>query len=263
MRATRARDSTPIRRSKAGGGWQLSGIDARRASASSASMRPWPHPTSTSVPRAGSMIDRQAPCDRADRRASLPRANSHAVMLVSDIAIGSAPCDSREARVGGPTPGAEVDGERGAAAEHRANDEAADDDVGAEAPRIDLADSFEIERVKAVATDPGADLQFGEDQQGRDDRIRDVRRDVHLQPVEAEAPTDGPAQKEVEAVERRTADEDAEPDRQRFARGTSTFGAKLPDDAAKAIGGTSHARARVTLPAATTRPSAVTSPSIL
>src|SRR5262249_6649897 len=76
------------------------------------------------------------------------------------------------------------------------------------------------------APHPRADLHFGEHEPRRDERIRDVRGEVHLQAVEAEQEADDPADGEMEAVQRQAADEDAERDRRGFTARPRALGAK-------------------------------------
>ena len=80
--------------------------------------------------------------------------------------------------------------------------------------------------MEGPAPEPGAGLQLGEDQRGRDQGIRDVRGDVDLQPVQSEQPAGDPAKRQVEPVERQTPDEDADADSRGFAARARTLGAK-------------------------------------
>ena len=80
------------------------------------------------------------------------------------------------------------------------------------------------QRVESAAAEPGARLQFGEDQRWREQRVRDVRRDVDLQPVQSEQPAGEPAKQQMKSVERQTADEDADADRRGFAFSARALG---------------------------------------
>ena len=70
-----------------------------------------------------------------------------------------------------------------------------------------VRDGFKRQREEGARAEPRAGLELGEHKQRRDDRIRHVRRQVHLQAVQAEQPADHPAEQKMKAVKRHAADE--------------------------------------------------------
>jgi hypothetical protein len=79
-----------------------------------------------------------------------------------------------------------------------------------------LDDRFARQRVKRSAPQPRAGLHLDEEQPRGDQRIRDVRRQVHLQSIEPEQKSEPPADEQMQAIERQAANEDAERDPRRF-----------------------------------------------
>ena len=66
-------------------------------------------------------------------------------------------------------------------------------------------------------------------QERRHERVRDVRREIHLQAVQPEAPSGRHAEEQMKSVERRAADEDAEANRRGFSCRPGAFGPQLPE----------------------------------
>src|SRR6185503_5335886 len=80
---------------------------------------------------------------------------------------------------------------------------------------------------------PGAGLYLREDEPRRDEGIRNIRRQIHLQAIESEQEPENPADEEVQPVDRQAADEDPEGDRGGFTGGTGAFGSKIPEEPPK------------------------------
>ena len=106
---------------------------------------------------------------------------------------------------------------------------------------IDLT-RFKRQREERARAKPRAGLEFGEHKQRRDDRIRHIRRQIHVQAVEAEQPADNPAEQKMKPVERRTTDEQSHTDRARFAHTALPFGAQIVKSAPQRIHRSEHAR---------------------
>jgi hypothetical protein len=102
-------------------------------------------------------------------------------------------------------------------AQHRADEEAADEEIETEAGEIDLLHGFERERQIFTAPDEGPALNLGQDQHRRQERVRDVGRDVELEAVQPEQEADRQAQQQVEAEDWKRADEHAYADGNRLA----------------------------------------------
>jgi hypothetical protein len=83
-------------------------------------------------------------------------------------------------------------------------------------------------------------LHLGEQQPRRDERIRDIGGDVHLQPIQSERVPDGPADQQVKSVHRDAADEYADCDRCRFPQRPGAFGAEMDEPVTKTGGNRGH-----------------------
>ena len=116
------------------------------------------------------------------------------------------------------------------AAEGTAKGDAADHQVGAEAPRTHLTDRVDRQRMNRSAPQPGADLDLAEQQHRRHERIRDVGGEIHLQPVEAERTSEHPAERQVQPVDRKASHQNAQTDREPVPAGPLAFGAELVDE---------------------------------
>ena len=64
--------------------------------------------------------------------------------------------------------------------------QAAGEDVESENRQVRGPGRLQGQLMEGAATHPGAGLELSEDQQGRDQRIRDVRGEVDLEPVQSE-----------------------------------------------------------------------------
>src|SRR5262249_3821896 len=130
---------------------------------------------------------------------------------------------------------------------------------------------------------PRADLNLRRVEQRGEERIRNVRRQVRLQPVQAEEPAKQDDEPEMKADERARANVQAEPDRECLSNRRVALGAvpmkqrrqtpRPADDTTGDVGvgwrwlghrpsSPRATSASVIAPIATTRPSAVTCPSI-
>lgn len=94
--------------------------------------------------------------------------------------------------------------------EHRTHHRAANQQVERKAPRVDRPHRVDRQRIERAAPQQAAGLDFGEDEKRRHERVRNVRRQIHLETIEAQQPRGRQADPEMRAVERRAAEEDAE-----------------------------------------------------
>ena len=78
--------------------------------------------------------------------------------------------------------------------------------------------------MKCSASQPAARLKLGKQQPGRDERIRDVRGDIDLQPIQPKQPSHEHAEQKMKSVERQTADEDAHGDGRRLLPDATALG---------------------------------------
>ena len=113
------------------------------------------------------------------------------------------------------------------------DEHAADQRVDAEHAEPRGRDVFARDRMKRSAPHPRAHLYFGEHEPRRDEWIRDVRGEVHLQTVEAEQKPDDPADRQMKAVERQAPDEDTERDGRRFTARPGALGAENLEESTK------------------------------
>ena len=81
-------------------------------------------------------------------------------------------------------------------------------------------------RGRFPTANPGASLQLRENQHGREQRVRDIRGEIELQPIQARQPADQPTEQEMESVEGRAADEHAKSERRRFTADAFALGSK-------------------------------------
>jgi hypothetical protein len=79
-----------------------------------------------------------------------------------------------------------------------------------------------------------AGLKLRQNQERRHERVRDVRREVHLQAVQPEAPSGDHTEEQVESIQRGASDEDAKADGRGFPRWSTTFRSQLPRDPTQA-----------------------------
>ena len=199
------------------------------ASASSASIRPDPHPTSTSVP--SDEPDGSTPPSRTVRYSgsprSLPRANSHAVMLPATNRSEARRTSEAKKRILSSIacqhPGRTADGQ----AEDRPDDDRTNQEVGAHAPRIDPLDGFDRQRPQLAPPDERACLKLGQDQERRHERVGDVRGQIQLDAVQAQQRACRQADREMEAVEGQTSDEHAQADGCRVSSRPAPFGSEV------------------------------------
>jgi len=77
--------------------------------------------------------------------------------------------------------------------------------------------------MKRTTAQPGAGLYFSENEPGRNEGIRDIRRNVGLEAIEAKYGARGDANRQVEPVKRKAPDEHTQPDRDAVASGATTF----------------------------------------
>src|SRR5262252_6886093 len=124
--------------------------------------------------------------------------------------------------------------------------------------------------MKRSASEPRTRLHFGDDQPRRNEGVRDVRSEIHLQPVQPENDASDPAEQEMETVDRQATDEDAERDCRGLPACAGALGAQTGKRTPKLNRQAAHVKCcpqarsvSVTLPDATRTPSAVTVPSIL
>ncbi len=164
--------------------------------------------------------------------------------------------------------------------EDRSDDDRTDQDVGAQAPRVDLLDGFNRQRPQLAAPDERAGLKLGQDQERRHERVGNVRGQIQLDAIEAQQRACRQADREMEAVEGQTSDEHAQADGCRITSRPAPFGSEVVHESphlarhGRTAGDAGHADQdagaggpsadpSVTLPTATSCPSALTSPSIL
>ena len=80
--------------------------------------------------------------------------------------------------------------------------------------------------MKRPAAQPRAHLHLGKDEPRRDEGVRDIGREVHLQPVQAQRESDRPADRQMKTVKREAADEDAQGDGRGFSNSAFSLGAE-------------------------------------
>jgi len=125
-------------------------------------------------------------------------------------------------------------------AERAAHQQAPHQRVETEHAQLRRPRGFHRQFVKRAPAQPGTELQFDEQQRGRKQRIRDVRRQVHLQAVQPQQPSADPAEQQMKSEEWQAADEDADANRRGFAASAAALGSQLVEQAAHARGHRGH-----------------------
>jgi len=158
----------------------------------------------------------------------------------ADVAIRCTPHQLEKRRVLFGAPHETVRAPRGDERQRHADEQAPDERVDAEYAQAGRGDVLARDRVKRSAPHPPAHLHFREDEPRRNEGIRYVRGEVHLQPVEAEQKADDPTDGEVEAVERQAPDEHTERDCRRFAARPGALGAETLEESTELSRHTGH-----------------------
>ena len=80
--------------------------------------------------------------------------------------------------------------------------------------------------MKRSPAQPRANLNLGKQEPRRDERIGNIRGEIHLQAVQPERDAGNPAEQQMETVDRKAADEDADCDRGALARSAGALRAQ-------------------------------------
>ncbi len=188
-------------------------------------------------------VDQRAPAGQQIRRQHRAVRRIHPQLAARELPRGDARFDVAVRRapheIGEPAIGARLAHEAVGARPRDRRDDGADDDaadhgVDAEDGEAGRRDRVPRQRMKRAAADPRARLHFRDHEPRRDERVRDVRREIHLEAIEAEQRAGDPAEQQVESVEREAADEGAERDCGGLARGAGAFGPQAGERAAHA-----------------------------
>jgi hypothetical protein len=87
--------------------------------------------------------------------------------------------------------------------QHSANEQAAREKIAAERQDAARLDGVRRQCLQRPVADPRPRLHLGDDEPRGDERIRDVRGQIHLQAIQPQERSGNPANQEMEAVDRR------------------------------------------------------------